>query len=74
MLVKDINKLPATFYFKSKINPFNILYKAEKGRGFYRVNCAEDESGNWIYTKEDMWERLRNDEYVVVPEPDYIKC
>lgn len=72
MLVKDIKKLPKTFYFMSKINPFNILYRAEKGRGFYTVNCAEDGSGNWTHTKEKMWERLRNDEYVVVPKPDYI--
>ena len=73
MLVKDIKILPNIFYFKSVINPLNILYKAEKGRGFYRVTCAKDGTGNWTHTKEDMWERLKNDDYIVISNPNYIE-
>jgi hypothetical protein len=73
MLVKDIKALPTIFYFKSNINPLNIIYKAEKCRGFYGVTCAEDNVGYWIYSKDDMHEKLRNDDYIVVPKPDYIE-
>ena len=62
MKVKDIKQLPEEFNFKSKINPFNIIYHAKEEKHRYVVTC---EGHRYTFSKEDFRRRLLNDEYVV---------
>lgn len=64
--VREIESIPNTFYFKSNINPLDILYCAKRdGRG-YIVCCAENGNGNWFYTMGKMHKCLANKDFVIV--------
>lgn len=65
MKVEDIKKLPKKFNFKSKINPFDIVYHAKEIEHGYIVTCDSVDC-NWYFTKADIRRKLLKNEYVIV--------
>ena len=65
MHIKDLRQLPDEFDFKSKINPFGILYHAKERTHDYEVTC-DISTQRWSISKHDMRMHLYHDEYLLV--------
>lgn len=64
MTVKEIKELPDTFKFKSKINPFDIVYLAEKDEHGYKVSWSGNKN-TCHYTRETFYGNLLKGNFVI---------
>ena len=64
MTVADIKNLPSKFKFKSNINPYGLIYRAEEQKHGYIVTC-EDNTSRWDFSKKEMHRRLLDNDFAI---------